>query len=154
MEQFCPLYFPLYPPSYLLPGLKEYLGDPTPLATTVQPGQLTNPPSIREEEDVHHELSNSKNFPLLVGSRKLVFLHATTSEWCRRRGKRSEGRKGGAVDDRGRGWAVSDEKSIARGAAAFEGGVLVSVNHLEAVALDKYSEYYIVFLIPPAPLKI
>ena len=111
MEKLCPLYFPLYPPSYLLPGLKEYLGDPTPLATTVQPGQLTNPPSIREEEDVHHELSNSKNPPLLVGSRKLVFLHATTSEWCRRRGKRTEGRKEGAVDDRGRGWAVSDEKS-------------------------------------------
>ena len=153
MEQFCPLYFPLYPPSYLLPGLKEYLGDPTPLATTVQHGQLTNPPSIREEEDVHHELSNSKNFPLLAGSRKLVFLHATTSEWCRRKGKRSEGRKeGAAVDDRGRGWGVSDEKSIARGAAAFEGGVLVSVNYLDAVSLDKYCEYYryTVFLtLPP-----
>ena len=49
---------------------------------------------------------------------------------------------------------MSDEKSIVRGAAAFEGGVLVSVNYLDAVSLDQYSEYYIVFLIPPAPLKI
>ena len=104
MEPSCPLYFHLYPPAHLLPGLQDYLGDTTPLAAAIEHGDSSN----RWRKGPHQETSSwGLKKPLVVGSRKLVFLHSTLSKWCRVRvGKTNRGEeevKGGG------GWSKEKE---------------------------------------------
>ena len=138
MEQSCPLFFALYPAHHLLPGLQEYLGDTTPLLAALElPTDSSN--GRRKRPDRERSSSGLRNSPLVVGSRKLVFLHSTTSKWCRMKvGDRRRGGKEG-VKGVGGGWSEeketetetggkwSKEKQTTAGkeATCFEGGVLV-----------------------------
>ena len=93
MEPSCPLYFPLYPPDHLLPGLKEYLEDPTPLLAALEHRLPTDSSKVWTKRAVQETSSSGSRNRLVVGSRKLVFLHSTTSKWCRMKMGSSSGRK-------------------------------------------------------------
>ena len=135
MEPPCPLYFPLYPHTRLLPGLHEYLADTTPLIVAA----LDHREPI-DSSDRWRKTSNSgSSRPLVVGSRKLVFLHSTPSKWCRiKRLGRARGAKE-EVTERGS-WSTGNEtenetknqtgnetenQTTARDTAGVDGGVLV-----------------------------
>ena len=140
MEPSCPLYFPLYPPAHLLPGLQEYLGDTTPLLPALE---LPTDSSNGRRKKPHQEISSSglRNPPLVVGSRKLVFLHSSSSKWCRVKvGGRWRGGKEGVRGGVGGGWSEEAEKETgpeggnwskekeavaAREETCVDGGVLV-----------------------------
>ena len=148
MEPPSPLYFPLYPPHHLLPGLQEYLGDTTPLLAVLElPTDSSN--GWRKRPDQEESSSGLRN-PLVVGSRKLVFLHSTTSKWCRikvdgkRRGSKEEVKRGGGgwskktetkketeteketeTGSDGGNWSKEKEAAAAREASCVDGGVLV-----------------------------
>ena len=111
MEPSCPLYFALYPAHHLLPGLQEYLGDTTPILTALEPPTGSSN-GRRKKPDRERSSSGLRNSPcLVVGSRKLVFLHSTTSKWCRM--KVGSGRRGGKEGVRGGvggGWSEETEK--------------------------------------------
>ena len=81
----CPLYFSLYPPAHLLPGLQEYLEDATLLVTSLDQEERWRQISCYQEENNNDGVLRN---PLVVGSRKLVFLHSSRSKWCRTRGGR------------------------------------------------------------------
>ena len=109
MEPSCPLYFPLYPPAHLLPGLQEYLGDTTPLLAALE---LPTDSSNGRRKKPHQEISSGglRNPPLVVGSRKLVFLHSSSSKWCRVKvGGKWRGGKQGVSGGVGGGWSEEKE---------------------------------------------
>ena len=126
MEPSCPLYFPLYPPDHLLPGLKEYLGDPTPLLPALEHRLPTDSSNGWTKKPVQETSNSGLRNQLVVGSRKLVFLHSTPSKWCRIKMGRSSGGKEKV------GWSKKKEKgsegdyrSKDKEATCVDGGVLV-----------------------------
>ena len=122
MEPSCPLYFPLYPHTHLLPGLQEYLADTTPLVVVaVDHGEPTDS-SNRRRKSPHLETSKGGlSSPLLVGSRKLVFLHSTPSKWCR---IKKLGRPRGSKEEVKGSWSTENE-TAAKDTDGVDGGVLV-----------------------------
>ena len=133
MEPSCPLYFPLYPPDHLLPGLKEYLEDPTPLLAALEHRLPTDSSKVWTKRAVQETSSSGSRNRLVVGSRKLVFLHSTTSKWCRMKMGSSSGRKE-KVKEGKIGWSKKKEKeteaegdyrSKDKEATCVDGGVLV-----------------------------
>ena len=133
----CPLYFSLYPPAHLLPGLQEYLEDATLLVTSWDEEERWRKISCCQEEN--NDGGGLRN-QLVVGSRKLVFLHSSRSKWCRTRGGRpNSGGTGemGLLKNNGtgeNGWSSIGNEMDTRDVESVDGGALVG--------LDAFDHYF------------
>ena len=127
----CPLYFSLYPPAHLLPGLQEYLEDATLLVTSLDQEERRRQISCYQEENNN---DGGLRNPLVVGSRKLVFLHSSRSKWCRTRGGRPNSvgigemgllKKNGTGES---GWTSRWNEMDTRDVESVDGGALVGLD--------------------------
>ena len=127
----CPLYFSLYPPAHLLPGLQEYLEDATLLVTSLDQEERWRQISCYQEENNN---DGGLRNPLVVGSRKLVFLHSSRSKWCRTRGGRPNSggtaemgllKKNGTGEN---GWSSIGNEMDTRDVESVDGGALVGLD--------------------------